>query len=84
MIGLTPIIDEIHNLRKEGFLRYSKDVDNYDNAAKQIMKEYNIPCIDIYNFTKNLGTDIYSDHVHFKEEVKKLQAAFIAGYLNCI
>lgn len=83
-IGLTPIIDAIHNLRKEGFLRYSKDVDNYDNAAKQIMKEYNIPCIDIYNFTKNLGTDIYSDHVHFKEEVKKLQAAFIAGYLNCI
>ncbi|WP_406242572.1 SGNH/GDSL hydrolase family protein [Tissierella carlieri] len=83
-IGLTPIIDAIHNLRKEGFLRYSKDVDNYDNAAKQIMKEYNISCIDIYNFTKNLGTDIYSDHVHFKEEVKKLQAAFIAGYLNCI
>ncbi|MCQ4924028.1 SGNH/GDSL hydrolase family protein [Tissierella carlieri] len=82
-IGLTPIIDEIHNLRKEGFLRYSKDVENYDNAAKQIMKEYNIPYIDIYNFTKNLGTDIYLDHVHFKEEVKKLQAAFIAGYLNC-
>lgn len=83
-IGLTPLIDEIHNLRKEGFLRYGEDVKSYDNAAKQIMKEYNIPYIDIYNFTKNLGVDIYSDHVHFKDNIKKLQAAFIAGYLNYI
>ncbi|NBI05553.1 SGNH/GDSL hydrolase family protein [Senegalia massiliensis] len=83
-IGLTPVIDEIHNLRKEGFLRYGEDVKSYDNAAKQIMKEYNIPYIDIYNFTKNLGVDIYSDHVHFKDNIKKLQAAFIAGYLNYI
>ena len=83
-IGLTPIIDEIHNSREEGFLRYSKDASNYDNNAKQIMSEHNIPCIDIYNFTKNLGADIYSDHVHFKEEVRSLQAGLIAGYLNCI
>jgi lysophospholipase L1-like esterase len=83
-VGLTPVIDEIHNSRKEGFLRYSKDVHSYDNNAKKIMSEYNIPCIDIYNFTKNLGADIYSDHVHFKEEVRKMQATCIAGYLNCI
>jgi hypothetical protein len=83
-IGLTPVIDEIHNSRKEGFLRFSEDVHNYDNHAKQIMREYSISCIDIHNFTKSLGTDIYSDHVHFKEEVRKLQAAFIAGYVNSI
>ena len=83
-IGLTPIIDEIHNSRSEGFLRYSKDAYNYDSNAKQIMSEYNIPCIDIYNFTKHLGADVYSDHVHFKEEVRKLQAAHIAEYLRWI
>ena len=83
-IGLTPIIDEIHNSREEGFLRYSKDAFTYDNNATQIMSEHNIPCIDIYNFTKHLGADIYSDHVHFKEEVRSLQAGLIAGYLNCI
>ena len=83
-IALTPVIDEIHNSRKEGFLRYSQDVYTYDNNAKQIMREYSIPCIDLYSFTKNLGVDIYSDHVHFKEEVRKLQAAFIAGYVNSI
>ncbi|KOF56954.1 hypothetical protein AGR56_10145 [Clostridium sp. DMHC 10] len=83
-VGLTPIIDKIHNSRKEGFLRHSRDAENYNNAALQIMKEYDVPCIDMYNFTKNLGEDIYFDHVHYKEEIRKLQAAFIAGYLDCI
>ena len=83
-IGLTPVVDEIHNSREVGFLRFSEDVLNYDNHAKQIMREHSISCIDIHNFTKNLGTDIYSDHVHFKEEVRKLQAAFIAGHVNSI
>lgn len=78
-IGLTPVIDKIHNSREVGFLRFSEDVRNYDNHANQIMREHSIPCIDIHNFTKNLGADIYSDHVHFKEEVRKLQEAFIAG-----
>lgn len=83
-VGLTPVIDEIHNSRKEGFLRYNQDVIKYDTAAKEIMEEHKIPCIDMYNFTKSLGDDVYSDHVHFKEEIRKLQAAFIAGYLNSI
>ncbi|MEK6264878.1 MAG: SGNH/GDSL hydrolase family protein [Clostridium sp.] len=83
-IGLTPVVDEIHNSRTEGVLRYSKDVYAYDIAAKEIMGNYNIPCIDMYNFTRNLGRDIYLDHVHFKEKIRELQAAFIAGYLNSI
>ena len=83
-IGLTPVIDEVHNSRKTGFLRFSEDVAVYDNNAKAIMKEHNIPYIDIYSLTKNLGMDIYCDHVHFKEDVRKLQAAFIAGYLNSL
>lgn len=82
-VGLTPVVDKIHNSRKEGFLRYSKDAKVYNNVALQVMKEYNVPCIDMYNFTKNLGEDIYFDHVHYKEEIRKLQAAFIAGHLNC-
>ena len=61
----------------------NKDIIAYDTVAKEIMDKYNIPCLDMYNFTKNLGSDIYLDHVHFKEEVRKLQAAFIAGYLSC-
>lgn len=39
---LAPITDEIHNSRKEGFLRFNKDICTYDAAAKEIMMQYNI------------------------------------------
>lgn len=83
-VGLTPVIDQIHNSRKEGVLRYSKDIHAYDIAAKEIMEQHSIHCIDMYNFTKKLGTEIYSDHVHFKEDIRELQATLIADYLNCM
>lgn len=83
-VAITPIVDEIHNSRKEGFLRYSRDAEDYDNSAKEVMKENNIPCVDLYSFTMALGKNIYFDHVHFKDEIRKLQAAFIAGYLYSI
>ena len=38
-VGLTPVIDEIHNSRKEGVLRYSEDVQAYDIAAKEVMEK---------------------------------------------
>ncbi|KIE48196.1 hypothetical protein U732_4010 [Clostridium argentinense CDC 2741] len=83
-ISLTPIIDEIHNARKAGVLRYSSDVEKYNEVSTSVMKDGNVKIIDLYNFTKNLGRDIYCDHVHFKDEVRRLQGAFIAGYLNSI
>ena len=39
------------------------------------------PIVDLYSFTSNLDTPLYGDHVHFFEEVVKLQAAFITGFL---
>ncbi len=83
-IESTPVIDVIHNAREKGVLRYSRDSNIYNIAAKKIMDQYSVPCIDMYNFTSNLGDDIYYDHVHFKQEIRKLQAAFIAGYLAAI
>jgi len=83
-ISLTPIIDEIHNRRKAGVLRYSSDVEKYNEVSTSVMKDGKVKIIDLYNFTKNLGEDIYCDHVHFKDEVRRLQGAFIAGYLNSI
>lgn len=80
-ITTTPIIDEIHNARDEGFLRYSKDLDFYNKIAKVVMKNKGIDIIDLYDFTKKLGKDIYCDHVHFTEEVRLEQSRFIFRYL---
>lgn len=78
----TPIIDEIHNLRNEGYLRVSKDLKIYNEIVEKIMVKHNIITIDLYNFTSSLGKDIYCDHVHFQDDIRKLQAAYISGGLN--
>lgn len=80
-ITTTPVNDEIHNKRKVGFLRYNKDVLKYNKIADEIMIENGVSSIDLYTFTSTLGKDIYKDHVHFKEDIAKMQSSFIAGYL---
>lgn len=81
-VTTTPIIDKIHNSRSEGYLRFSKDLKLYNEIAEKIMVKHNIITIGLYNFTSSLGKDIYCDHVHFQDDIRKLQAAYIAGCLN--
>ncbi len=82
-VGITPVIDEVHNIRDGGFFRFSRDVESYDEAAKQIMKDENIKVIDMFNFTRKLGLkEIYFDHVHYKEHIRKLQGEFISKELR--
>lgn len=80
-ITTTPVNDEIHNKRKVGFLRYNKDILKYNKIADKIMMDNEVSSIDLYKFTSTLGKDIYRDHVHFKEDIVKMQSSFIAGYL---
>jgi hypothetical protein len=46
------------------------------------MSAVGIPIIDLHTFTRNLGLDLYCDHVHFHEAVRAQQAAFLAGWLS--
>ena len=50
-------------------------------AADAIMETANVPSIDLYTFTRDLGPDLYCDHVHFSDRVRQLQGSFIAGWL---
>ena len=81
-ISTTPVIDSVHNSRQQAFSRYASDLDTYNGIADSVMSELEVPSIDLYNFTRNLGADQFVDHVHYTESARKLQGAFIAGYLN--
>ncbi len=83
-IRTTMVVDERHNSRVKEFKRYNRDVAVYNEAADSIVKECGIGSIDLYKFTKNFGDEAYCDHVHFKEEMRKLQAAFIAGGITSL
>lgn len=80
-VRTTPVDDQRHDKmgRGLGFSRLNADVLQYNSIADSVMSEYNVPMIDLYTFTANLGPDVYCDHVHFTEEVRRLQAAYIVG-----
>jgi hypothetical protein len=78
----TDAIAEIHNGGDLEFHRFEEDVIQYNQVADQIFENFGISSIDLYEFTKRFGHVAFCDHVHFTEEVRKLQAAYITGYLD--
>ena len=80
----TPVVDSIHNAKSKRFKRYAADLKAYNEIADQVMAAKSIPVIDLHTFTRNLGEEQLIDHVHYSEEARKLQAAFIAGYLKSL
>ena len=80
-IRTTPCDEKKHNNSNMKFYRFSADCQQYNHVADEIMAEFDIKSIDLYNFTLNLGPDLYCDHVHFHEHIREKQAAFIAGWL---
>ena len=81
-IRITPCDEKVHNNQGSTFHRFSKDCDDYNTVADRVMNEAGVPVIDLNTFTRNLGSELYCDHVHFHETIREKQAAFIAGWLN--
>ncbi len=81
-IRSTPFDEERHNRISTAFHRHAADLAAYNAAADAVMRAHGVPVIDLYSFTRNLGGDLYRDHVHFREDVRAQQAAFIAGWVS--
>ncbi|WP_439481104.1 SGNH/GDSL hydrolase family protein [Cyclobacterium plantarum] len=81
-IRTTPVDDEQHNANQRSFYRYAADLAIYNAVADEVFSSRDVPMIDLHRFTLNLGENLYIDHVHFNEETRARQAAFIAGFLN--
>ena len=80
-IRTTPCDERVHNRPGMAFHRFAADCDAYNAAADAVMAAAGVPAIDLHTFTRNLGPDLYCDHVHFHEHVREKQAAFIAGWV---
>lgn len=83
-IRTTPVVDRIHNTHSTSVHRYAKDLDQYNEIADETAAKYQIPVIDLYDFTRRLGEGSFIDHVHYDENTRSLQAAFIMGSLSQI
>ncbi|WP_460885398.1 SGNH/GDSL hydrolase family protein [Rhabdobacter roseus] len=81
-VRTTPVVDTIHNPRSKAFKRYDADLQKYNQIADQVMAAQQVASIDLYQFTQQLGIEQFTDHVHYKEPARALQAAYLAGYLQ--
>ncbi|MBZ0299448.1 MAG: SGNH/GDSL hydrolase family protein [Anaerolineae bacterium] len=82
-VRTTPVDDAVHNTRPGmEFYRYADDCEIYNAIADDLMRAFKQPSIDLYGFTRRLGSDLYCDHVHFHEAIREKQAAYIAGWLE--
>eukprot|EP00037_Helgoeca_nana_P019616 m.191932 g.191932 ORF g.191932 m.191932 type:complete len:239 (-) comp24938_c1_seq1:2182-2898(-) len=77
-LRITPVVDAVHNAHGQPWHRYSADVDEYNKVADGVMAELNVTVLDLHRATTALGMDnLYCDHVHYHEWVRKAQAAYI-------
>jgi len=83
-IRTTDAVEQVHNRTYSSFLRFHDDVVAYNAVADEVMSSNTVPTIDLYTFTQAFGVDAYCDHVHYTEEVRQLQAAYIAGCLDSL
>jgi hypothetical protein len=83
-IRTTWVVDSIHHAKLSTFKRYEADVLKYNAIADEVFRKNKIPSIDLYSFTKQLGTETFIDHVHYDEPTRTLQAAYIAGFVQKI
>jgi hypothetical protein len=78
----TPVNDARHNSMKKDYLRHDADVVQYNDTADRIALMHGASIVDLYSFSKALGLKhIYLDHIHFTQETRQQQGAFIAGQL---
>jgi hypothetical protein len=83
-IRSTPVDDFLHARRNRSFSRKNADLTRYNALADKIMEARGIPRIDLYGFTRSLGSGIFQDHIHFIPEVRRLQAAYIGGAVDIL
>jgi lysophospholipase L1-like esterase len=83
-VRTTAVVDSIHNKKSSSITRYGKDLAVYNEIADEVFTRNNIPMIDLYDFTRKLGVDQFIDHVHYNEQTRSLQAAYLAGSIQNI
>ncbi len=82
-ITTTPVDDSIHNdLHPVDFQRFHQDELAYREAALTLMQSKDIAICDLGAFTAGFGQEAYCDHVHYRADFRRLQAAYLAGWLQ--
>lgn len=83
-VTITPVCESKHNLPRFHIWRCEKDVQAYNQAARELMTQAGISVIDLHTFSLEQGPleTILPDGRHFSPEVQAKQGRFIAEQLQ--
>lgn len=83
-VTTTPVIEE--EWIKNGILwrRENRTIVEYNKAAVEIMKKYNVKIIDLYNMTEKFDINDYKDETHFNESANIKIAKFVSENIKQI
>jgi hypothetical protein len=81
-VRTTPVVEALHRARSPGFDRREADLAAYNTRADRVMGRHGIPTVDLHRFTLPFLPGGVVDHVHFGVEVRRLQGAFLAGFIQ--
>ena len=79
-VRTTPVVDAIHLAHCSAFRRRAADVDAYNAIADSVMQGR--PIFDLWEFSRRLGEEAFSDHVHYSPDARMRQGTFLAGCLH--
>lgn len=77
----TPVNEAMHAAKKP-FPRREADVDAYNAIADEVMAAAGIEVIDLFGISASFGSDAFQDGVHFNDDLRPIQAAYVAGALE--
>ena len=61
----TAVIEE---MSRPQFTRRNEEIKQYNEVAKKVMAQLNVPVNDLWAVTENWGPEMHADWVHFNEE----------------
>ena len=67
----TAVIEEWGN---PDFFRYNREIEQYNNKAREVMTELGVEVNDLYSLSAGFDNSLHSDWVHFGEEGSKILA----------
>ena len=81
-ISTTAVVDSIHNKKSNSMKRYAADVETYNKIADELFNDNHVPIVDLFSFTQKLGVEQFIDHVHYNEQTRAMQGAYLAGFIQ--
>lgn len=77
----TPVIEE---WGRADFMRYNKEIEEYNMVAKELMEGLGVQINDLYSVAKEFDTAMRADWVHYNEEGSRLLANAVIKAMDIV